>query len=1219
MKKKILNLFILGISLFIGINSVKASFEVGDKVNLNSKHGTHKEGEHSFYNYSGNYSDLTYKGLKYQAVVYQLDNTYVTYCLDANKNGNSGQYTVKSILEESDSEKEKLAAKGVLAIIRNGYNDYTKTIPDGLSEDDFYLATGFALRVFYAGIKGDIEGNLDKGGLTESYIRYGINWFLTLDSESKDLVDKINDFYSKGDTFENVIKKYGDNLNFKNVNFECNGNGNCSTQNTQKIVKVANDLLKKAIEAMAVKDEDITIPKVTKSKVIDNDNYMMFSYTISNFDETGSIKINTPVCTNCDVNQITIGAGEVGYEGHWHPLTENTDITDYVNSKGTVWVRYKLTKEICIDRDLCKSGKITIREKIDYGANFDYEAYSALNWETYLIGKTGGGAEGSQRFVAAQKKEMIGGGSEKLLEFDIKCKKNSCDTKISTPLCTDDKDDAVATVTAPEDVKTCILENVDDAGNNYKLDNDYSVDNDYCSIFCKEDYEELRFNPIIKNINCGGWFTLTAHIEGKKSCYTSGNIDKDYAIDEDKFNEDVKNLQSQIANALTKYNMYKAWTESTSVHTEKDSECCSALKQVINTVRIGSYTKYDVDTTGKLLIKGTAPSQSIDFKTNCNCGSCSSTNSNQNNNNNNNDSSTKACCPGASCQNESEAEALGIFDEVYGEKVTFGNYKTVAANNMAYYENLLIELNKKLEETITDYNFCTTGWENKFGFAQKIKYGYEQYYKEEGELKHKDFYYSLLEEEEKYLESKEGEAKLTIEVCKGNTDNEYEKCSTGWVEIDDESTTEKYGYASTYDSVFKEKAFSLCEIVGNTTICKEEKIPLSEAKFVRKVNEKEADYTTPTIMQQIDGTGFITVDKNYNGNDVGLTGVKNGLAVSTRTVGGGITSFTIYGLGEFYTPADKNGGSDGPYGRLIDFDGFGFLINNTVAKVLNAKWNTKVGSGDIGEYYCKFESICRPSDCPDCNFECKPYDDPLYPVICGFELCDACKFNCVNCVFNLDDLQLNFKNISPNNFNNAGRDLGYNWSVYDWQVNTNLAFLKLLSQKAKVTISEITEANETIYDPGDKTNTGSNLGFSIRLTPNIVEFIKKYNEDLDDNGRRDKAENTTYNALMGKGYANDSLVCYSDEEKGFGNIYCFSRFMDELIDKYSDEVLSDLSKRTNIADRKDNPNLNNYWTLWIPGNNGVPANEGYITPTCSETDPDYPNCHVNNIGGPAWK
>ena len=189
-------------------------------------------------------------------------------------------------------------------------------------------------------------------------------------------------------------------------------------------------------------------------------------------------------------------------------------------------------------------------------------------------------------------------------------------------------------------------------------------------------------------------------------------------------------------------------------------------------------------------------------------------------------------------------------------------------------------------------------------------------------------------------------------------------------------------------------------------------------------------------------------------------------------------------------------------------------------------------------------------------------------------------FECINCIFNFDKLQLNFKPISPSDVNSADRDYGYNWDI-----NTTLEQLTLISDKAEQTIKEIEEVNETIYD---KTGDDSQLAFSIKLTPNIISDLKDYNETNERYG----------------GYANDSLTCYDATINGktYKNIYCYSEVIDELYSKYESKIT--VKNRTNSLNRtSSNANANGYWTLWPEWTESAKNENGqYIV-----------------IGGPSWK
>lgn len=140
----------------------------------------------------------------------------------------------------------------------------------------------------------------------------------------------------------------------------------------------------------------------------------------------------------------------------------------------------------------------------------------------------------------------------------------------------------------------------------------------------------------------------------------------------------------------------------------------------------------------------------------------------------------------------------------------------------------------------------------------------------------------------------------------------------------------------------------------------------------------------------------------------------------------------------------------------------------------------------------------------------------------------------------------------------------------------------MLVLKANKTISQIEEKNETIY--GDTKDTeNSEFAFSIKLTPEIISDIKAYNDSQ---------------SKMG-GYINDSLTCYDATIDGttYENIYCYSDYIDSLMEKYSGQMTFGNNRPNDKASRDSYSG--DYWQLWT-------QNLEYIG---SE----------DVIGGPSWR
>ena len=147
-----------------------------------------------------------------------------------------------------------------------------------------------------------------------------------------------------------------------------------------------------------------------------------------------------------------------------------------------------------------------------------------------------------------------------------------------------------ASITAPTDVKCCILNNKDEAGNTYQmLDNQVSLDNPYCAVYCKEDYEMTL--PGAKYTTSGRYFELeNSIVSAKRTCYATNpnknSNEPQILIDE--FVEDVKNQQNALISAFNAYQLAKAEWESVSELEEENTKTTCPRYNGIGVV-VGSY------------------------------------------------------------------------------------------------------------------------------------------------------------------------------------------------------------------------------------------------------------------------------------------------------------------------------------------------------------------------------------------------------------------------------------------------------------------------------------------------------------------------------------------------------------------------------------------------------------------------------------------------------
>lgn len=1018
------------------------------------------------------------------------NNKMLGYCIDPHLQS-TNPYKVDYILGASKDKKTNAIGLGVLEIMKYGYSriEGAPTISTSLNNSEFYVATSIAVRAFALGVGDQGKGsatNSELKAIASAHVKAGIDWLNETEYKS---------VFSSSTKYSWYDEKYS--FNFKSEN------------NGKEIERVAKELfnigLAKAAESLK---GDATTATIEKSAINNKDNVYSVTLNYKNFDASkGEIKNFKLVCANCAQNGISIGTLKVNGEN----VNFNKNYLSGSNGK------INLSFEATMNGEICK--------KAEFKITYEFDDPSLEFVGAHLIP----GTTNSQNFYVIEKND--GGLKDEITGKIDTCKNNACKTELQTPICSENEDDAIAVIKGPEKIKSCILDNEDDAGNSYQFTSAAGgVSNDYCNVFCKEDYAQIKMNPIIKDVKCGGYFKLTSHIEGTKTCYTSGNK-TDKSIDKEKFEKDIKEAVAKMVDAYNIYSFYAA-AASTSYTYERSSDshgacsggeegcptckppkedtrwsCGSVSKSVVLVSKTWTFGYYD--TNGKYYANQTkyttrsGETLVADYS-----------------------SGTAADCKCCSCSGSD------------GKEVDHKSLRDSALKTL----NSAI---KEYQRILTDYNNCTTGWTTDFLFKQKLRYYYDENHGKNGS--NYTPYYDLIatdEYKEKQYLTPDGnpEVKTKISVCTGNTDNYY-NCVSGnsYVSLSEDELK--------HSGAFKSVAYTVCDTTG----CKVVNESVSQARFVKKEVEKKQDYITPTAFYQIAANGKITVNGDYTGNKVQLEALLNGLPVSTNTVGGGVFRLMIEDLGEFY---DEKEGT----GRLIDFNGD--REENSIA------YNNGANTFD-GNYTCRYESPCKPKDCPNCTFEC-------IGDSCEWKQCtgDSCEVACNGCIINLDELNIIHKTISTTNFHAANRTFGYNWIT-----TSNLESLKLLNKKAEKTISEIEDVNEMVYD---KTGDDSELAFSIKMTPDVINTIKEYNKKHTKDG----------------GYINDSLTCYDAtiDGKTYKNIYCYSDLIDELVDKYDDAITANNRLENNESKRKSETESSGYWTLW----------SGYVY-------------NESVLGGPSWK
>lgn len=1137
--KRIGNLLLVSsLSLAFGVKSVSAqTFNDGDAHSISR----------------GNYitiNSLDVGSANYGIYKYTFDNgKYIGYCEDP-QNFSGKNYSVSRELGATTNGKtiQNMDA-GLLKIISEGYNQYntSKTIsvvtPESapnaisitLSGDELYAATSIAVRAYTTGL-------FTTGAKGAKY---------------QSAIDMASAHANLGAQWAALYGEYTDNATYGN----CNGDSNCyknkvdyawlnknamfnySDPNSAsyKIIYMAQQLFKagvmdasnKATGSLLTTTVNIEFSKKTESITktdTSEEKYVYATLKIENLPEKlsdgkdGKVELSMPTCTGCTINSFEAqDGGEYKQVGIGNNIALLLEAKDGVRT-GEIKLRIKVTQAVQ-DQENCKDATL----KID----FKYNTNPQLTGAT-LSDKSN---PNSQRFFVLDKQEGDQTGSA---QTKIGCSKAACDTEITEPLC---DGDAIATVKAPDKIKSCVINNVDDADNSYQYTS--GVDNKYCKVYCKEDYAKIQLEPVVKDIKCGSYFKLTSRIEGSKSCYTGGETDAsarngEKSIDKDQYIQDVIDAQKTMIEGLNLYRKAKqALATASDYSISYGCDGCSAESWT----RTGSYvgpvvTNIDYE-------EGFVTSQETTQ------GFFYGTKESISNNTSYDSETKKYVCVSSTCTpGTTEAQVIALIKA-----------------DMAKGKSMMESGFKAYEAAHTAYNACTTGWQNNFLFEQKIGYYYNE---NRGNDEYKSPYYDILESAQNkdlyYLEGTGSAApKPTskIEIWKKATDDKIETGSDYTFDLSIENgSTGKYNYKSSYGGTFETRKYTVCKDPEGSCEIREEQI--SQAAFVKKYVEKEQDYITPTAFYQIAANGKITVNSGYTGDKVQLEALFNSLPVSTKTVGGGIFKLNIEWLGEFY---DK----DNAVGRLMDIPGVAWTDRRQGGTTFMD--SPKHQNSFTGDYKCYYESPCRPDDCPNCDFVCEGED-------CDWIQCPECKIDCTNCIFDLNKLNVNFRTISTTNFNSANRTYGYNWIT-----SSSMQALQLLNKKADATIKEIEDVNESIYDPEGKTSDGSSaLALSIKLTPQAIRELKKYNEKHSSDG----------------GYINDSLTCYDAEVNGktYKNIYCYSEVIDDLVKNY-EVTIPDGKRLDSQTARAASQNQNGYWELWSDKHEFIYSE--------------------SVIGGPSWK
>ena len=1154
MKKKLISLFLI-ICLFSFVGVAKASdFDIGKSFNI-TQVGTADNNNLTFA--AGSPANI----YEYSATS-ESGEVYEAFCIDPHMSFMGGDYTV-----QTGESSEYLA--GVSAIISSGGSYIAKDVAIRAFTYGFMKPMGL-----YSGTHTNFQADGSTGNKASAFTNFGVDWACS--SENSSYASQL------GLSGGNCASTLRSRMNYSGYNSSItlydNGTGILSEAQSlfnQAMAAAANAksggssnsseggfTLNASLGDVAVNESTVEIiatfdfESATVNDYIKNINFQLngSGYELSTIEYTANGETNT-LENNSETNIIeSLVSG----------------LEDGSTADGTVTLKITLNKTFT-DEEECEPATFTI--------SYLYSGSQSYNVVILKINNS------IQDMIIGAPDAITGEPSEPsendgTLEGEIPCEEGEevCGTYITTPICSDNEEESTSDIVAPEDIKKCILDNEDDAGNTYQLASAYGgvdSENKYCQVFCKEDYKDVLnsgefahgiiLQPKIDDVVCGGYFQLKAHIEGAKDCYTGGDGSESSenglkSIDKEAYLEEIQRIENNMVDALTRYNEAIKTLEQLEA-AERTEETFSCGGQTVTNVTITTesteYTGFtfewnEEDESGSFE-EVTGTTEAPTFSDNQTCVYDEETDT-------------------YSVEGEAEAESD------YKDKITEvqGNRDTAKAD----YDQAVEEY----RENISMYNECVTGWTMTYDFAHTLRYYYDETYEQDGQYESTIPYYDLIKDNADNTvmvpDEEDGvyEYLVDVEVCKETATNEYEcegdsvtydnfdEDDVGQTNIITESDvigSYAYGYDNRYADIFEEKNYVLCKIDGDGEgICDNDTRNISQASFVRKSIKKAQDYISPSVFWQSEVSGKITASEVE-----GTESLEHKLPVSSRSVLGGTFRLLLEDFGEFYDPNDFNGTDK--YGRLIDYNG-----SNEPDSVANAL-GYDANNGFDGNYECYYVNNCKPDDCPNCDFDGTEIPD-----------CPNCDFTgseiCLNCIFNWDELQINVKPISPSEVINPSRDYGYNWNV-----NTEFGRLELISQKAEQTINEITEQNDLIYSSTKYTDENG-LAFSINLTPSIISYLKEYNAAHEDDG----------------GYANDSLTC---EDATFDtttvkNLFCKSEVIDHLLD--NEDFSSQIPNVDEFEDKRSD--VNTYWTTFpnweqIVGDELTDAGQNYV------------------IGGPAWK
>ncbi len=465
-----------------------------------------------------------------------------------------------------------------------------------------------------------------------------------------------------------------------------------------------------------------------------------------------------------------------------------------------------------------------------------------------------------------------------------------------------------------------------------------------------------------------------------------------------------------------------------------------------------------------------------------------------------------------------------------GSSTTVRNIITSSYNSaVRALETALSNLNKIIKE----YNSCSgnilqgTNYKSANSTLWHMKYNFAPKVSFWYEDNHMELVKSI------YLIGTSNLGSLNIENCNSSVDSYYNICDSSWIK--NNSTSSAKNLLSCYKS-------------GKHYICSSSAYNIADAKYVKQTQTASASYILPTQFYTVYPTGKIINDEKVSGTSP----LENALPISLGTQAGVYTyTLNVEGLGEYYD-SSKTGRIWGEEDSVVVT---ALEDENSCSYKLSASNlpnnNPAVRANDDGTYTCSYRV-----NCPGCNVTCGPDG-------CIWTECEDghCIVKCDRCIFSNGEANFSYRPITTKDINPNNRELGANWNYDENNIKTTTEL------KAYATTNDILTKGEKVYE-----SDSDDVVLSVKLTQTMIRDIKNYNDKYDNNG----------------GYASNSLKCYDYKDKNnivYENIYCYSTFVDEMAEKYSDNFkftkdrISSEDVRKNVSNQCEN-GANCYWTTW---------------------------------------